>query len=249
MEFIVEHMQEFIIGMVVASSISIFAYVKHSLSLSGMIAAWVLGVVITVCGGYLFMGAMLVFFSSSSLLSKLHPQKTKHPPRTAYQVIANGGIAMVLSIVYASSNDVVFALLFFLSLSVSTADTWASEIGTLSQRQPRHIITLQPLQTGEDGGVTWIGFIASLMGSIVISLFYGLHWIVIVGGFMGSLVDSLLGTIQRTYLLENNKVVNHIEHGQVVMSRQGIPYLTNSVVNFLSNLLVVATVYLLRLIF
>ncbi|QMS85481.1 DUF92 domain-containing protein [Candidatus Xianfuyuplasma coldseepsis] len=248
MEFIAEHMTELIIGMVVASSISIFAYVKQSLSLSGMIAAWILGVVVTVCGGYLSMSAMLVFFISSSLFTKLHKEEKKHSPRTAYQVLANGGIAMVLSVLHAIDNNAGFQLLFFLSLSISTADTWASEIGTLSPHKPRHIITLQQLQTGEDGGVTWIGFIASLAGSIVISLFYQLHWIIIAGGFLGSIVDSLLGTIQRTYQLDNQVIVNHLEQNQVAMSSRGIPYLTNSVVNFLSNLIVVTVVYLLFLV-
>lgn len=243
-EFMSEHLIAFVVGAVIAAAVSVFAYQKQALSRSGMYAAIVMGITVTVCGGYMFMGAMLVFFGTSSVLGKLHKGQERYPRRTYIQVFANGGVAMVVSIIYAITNDAMYQLLFFVSIAASTADTWASEIGTTANQRPRHIIRWTQLNTGQNGGITLRGVGASLAGSIVISLFYQLHLMVIIGGFIGSIVDSILGTIQVRYILENGEVVDNIEENQPFQTKKGLAFLSNSLVNVCSNVIVVTGVFL-----
>lgn len=95
------------------------------------------------------------------------------------------------------------------------ADTFASELGVLSARDP--VLVTNPFRTvprGTNGGVTWSGFVLSALGGAIVgsSLVVLDHvsgipvrrpWRVCVFGsacgFVGSLVDSLLGaTLQST---------------------------------------------------
>lgn len=232
------------IGVLIASSVSYFAYYKRSLSLSGMIAAIVIGTIIFVTGGWLFTAMMLTFFGSSSLLSKIGKNGKKEDSlRTYKQVLANGLIATIISIVYASTNqNPIFELLFAISIAVSTADTWASEIGRLSKQYPRYILTWKTVEHGRSGGVTLLGLLASLLGSTVIALFAQFHLYVIVFGLLGSIIDSVLGTIQIGYKTADGRILdNPPEEGFV--ATKGLSFLSNNLVNLLSNILVVVIGY------
>jgi len=147
--------------------------------------------------------------------------------RDALQVLANGGVATVCAIAWAFTRDLHWALAFAGAYAASTADTWATEIGTLARGAPRSILTLRPLVTGTSGGVTlrgtlgeiagalWIGIIAPI--GIVLAytdpqagfgwaMAYTRWWgilalalVIPVAGVLGSTVDSLLGaTLQES---------------------------------------------------
>ena len=79
------------------------AYWKRSLSLSGLIAAVLLGTTMYALGSLAWFGTLIAFFISSSLLSKLRHQRkaaaesgyAKGGRRDAGQVAANGGLGFV----------------------------------------------------------------------------------------------------------------------------------------------------------
>jgi uncharacterized protein (TIGR00297 family) len=85
-------------------------------------------------------------------------------------------------------------------MAVATADTWGTEIGVLSQRKPRSILTGQIVPRGTSGGVTLLGTSATILGGLAIGaaglLLLG-DWRVIplgmIGGVSGATIDSLLG--------------------------------------------------------
>jgi uncharacterized protein (TIGR00297 family) len=236
---------DIVIGLAIGFAVSFYAYKKQSLAFSGMIASIVIGVIIFVTGGWLFTAVILTFFISSSLLSKLlHKEEEKDSLRTYKQVFANGLIATVLSILYAIFQDDIFTLLFAISIAVSTADTWASEIGRLSPQKPRHILTWNNVETGRSGGVTWFGFVASLLGSLLISSFFGFQIQIILWGFLGSVVDSLLGTMQIRYVTKDGIAFDEPSPTEGFVRTKGCKYLSNNLVNFLSNGIIVLAAYL-----
>jgi uncharacterized protein (TIGR00297 family) len=146
-------------------------------------------------------------------------------------------------------------LAFCVSFAVSTADTWASEIGVLSKKDPVKIITLKPVPKGLSGGVSSIGLFASFLGAGLISIqafifsfvLYrdpnqSLYFMVItiILGFLGSIIDSVLGaTVQAQYFNEETQSLTEkkITSSGNARKVKGISVIDNNMVNFLSNLI------------
>jgi len=247
----------FILSVVVAG----IAYKKRSLQKSGFVAAIIIGTLL-----YGFTNAkmyilLMVFFISSSIITKLKRVTHESKGRKAIQVVANASAALIFSFLYMKTLNHMYLVIATIGIAAANADTWASEIGRFSKKDNRSILTFKKIQKGESGGITLLGIIASLCGSILIAVFYVLlysieqqfHlslfinslWIVL-GGFIGSIIDSYLGIlIQEKY--EHPKTKQTVEK---VLSRQsytlksGIKYVNNDVVNFISTLLASTIFYL-----
>ena len=59
---------------------------------------------------------------------------------------------------------------FLGSLSASTADTWATEIGFLSKKRPYLIFTSTKVDKGTSGSVSLLGTFGSIVGDLFIGL-------------------------------------------------------------------------------
>jgi uncharacterized protein (TIGR00297 family) len=174
---------------------------------SGALAAAVVGI-ITVAAGWSWALLLLSFFVSSSALSKLGQRKKADAAgsviqqggeRNARQVVANGGVyalAALGSLVFPSP---LFHAAGIGALAASTADTWATEIGTLFGGQPISITSGKGVPPGTSGGVTFVGTMAAIAGAAFIAAGATLaHWpipfaAVALGGIAGAQADSLLG--------------------------------------------------------
>jgi uncharacterized protein (TIGR00297 family) len=178
-------------------------------------------------GTFGFTLVLIAFFVPSVLLSRLGKARKralvdigKGGARDAMQVLANGGLGTLCAVAWALTHDVRWAAAFAGAYAAATADTWATEIGTLASKQPRSIITLRPIPTGLSGGITLPGTLAEVAGAVwigviaplAIALAYiswgetfwfhvsrGIVPIVLVfaaiplGGFVGATLDSILG--------------------------------------------------------
>ena len=80
-------MKALLLGVLLSAIIGFAAYKKKALSLSGFVAAVVLGTVIYLCGGLLFWLTMIAFFISSSLLTFIKSSKKE----AAQQLNEKGG--------------------------------------------------------------------------------------------------------------------------------------------------------------
>lgn len=237
------------------------AYYKGSLSFSGMAAAVVMGTVYFGAGNAFWFGILLLFFISSSLLSKLrHDRKAeleetydKTGRRDAGQVFANGGIGMLAVLGGAILPDVRWELFFIGAMAAVTSDTWATEIGTLAKRPPRSVLTGKRLPTGASGGVSWPGTLAAAAGGAVIGSaawllreaagmpelpFAQLALAGLIGGLAGAFADSLLGvTMQRmnrcTVCGREVEAARHC--GQPTVHARGWRRMDNDAVNLLSS--------------
>jgi uncharacterized protein (TIGR00297 family) len=161
------------IGAVLAGAIALVAWRVRALTAGGAAAAFAVGTLTYAAGTLGFTFVLLAFFVPSVLLSRIGRARKralvdvgKHGARDAMQVIANGGVATACAVVWAFGHDPRWALAFAGAYAAATADTWATEIGTLARRQPRSILTLRPVATGMSGGVTIPGTLAEIAGAV-----------------------------------------------------------------------------------
>ena len=179
-----------------------------------------MGVIIILVGSQYFFMLLAIFFILSSVLSKILKRasfyRTKGSERDIIQVYANGGIALLLSIIYFLNNDPVYIYLFASSVAAAMSDTWGTEFGKLSKHKPISITSLKSIDHGISGGITRIGTLGSLLGSSIIGfstwfmipipthIIYG----IILSGFLSSLFDSILGDIfQGKYKKQNGEII------------------------------------------
>jgi len=212
------------LGFVFSLVVALVAYRAGSLSRSGVLGALLTGTLILGLGGWSWGLALIAFFISSSLLTHYRRERkaaleslaAKGGRRDLGQALANGGLAAVLAALAALFPHPAWAGAFAGALAAATADTWATEIGTLSPVPPRRITSGEPVAPGTSGGVTRWGLLAAAGGALFLgAAFYLLQlaecrWIgldclpsagghgsivpfALAGGLAGNLADSLLG--------------------------------------------------------
>lgn len=165
------------IGVVFAGGIALVAWRARALTRSGAVAAFVVGTLTYAAGTIGFTIVLLAFFVSSVALSRFGRARKraltdvgKAGARDAMQVIANGGVATLCAVGFAFTHDVRWAIAFAGAYAAATADTWATELGTLWGRSPRSIVSFKPIATGLSGGVTLPGTLAEIAGALWIGL-------------------------------------------------------------------------------
>jgi uncharacterized protein (TIGR00297 family) len=197
---------------------------------------------------------LLAFFVPSVLLSRLGRARKralvdigKLGPRDAGQVLANGGVATLCALFFGLTHDHRWALAFVGAYAVATADTWATEIGTLARGRPRSIATLRPLEPGLSGGVTTTGTLAAFAGAVWLGLaaaiVFRLGIIVVfavaVIGFIGAMVDSVLGAtlqeLRRCPACERSCEIDPHVCGAPTIRVRGFPWISNDLVNGLAT--------------
>jgi uncharacterized protein (TIGR00297 family) len=256
------------LGLILSVLMGGLGYWRQSLSLSGVIGAILIGTVIFGFGGWIWGLLLITFFLSSSWLSHYRrADKTavaekfaKGSRRDLGQALANGGLGAMLAVVSARYPDPLLFAAFLGAMATVNADTWATELGILSQVPPRMITTGEVVAPGTSGGVTRLGIWASVAGALLIgavataltqvgSLLGGKGWefeaifyplLTIAGGLVGSLFDSLLGaTVQAIYYCERcAKESESPMHrcGQATRPVRGWTWLNNDMVNFLASM-------------
>lgn len=191
-------------------------YLLQLLTMSGALAAIVVGVLISI--GFGWKGLLLLgfFFISSSLLSKykkkqkqqIEARHEKGSTRDWQQVFANGGLPALFSVLFIIFPSPIFFIAFTITIASANSDTWASEIGALSKRKPLSIKNLKQVEPGTSGAMSFLGTFAAIMGAFSIamiamlsySLSFSTMLMIFVFGFLGNILDTLLGAfIQVTY--------------------------------------------------
>lgn len=230
------------------------AFRLKALTSGGAAGAMLLGSIVFSIGGIYWVIPMATFFILSSILSKVGKLKNtilstvveKGGQRDLLQVYANGGISLLMAIACHYTGNDLFYLMFLGSLAAATADTWGTEIGILSNKQPRHILTFAKVPAGTSGGVTVLGTSGFFMGAGVLtlsgilpitSLTLKLFAIVAISGIFGALIDSIIGaSIQAQYQCPfcqktTEKLVHCGKYQTTLIS--GIRWINNDTVNLI----------------
>lgn len=269
-----------IVAVIISTLISAGAYRRKSLDLSGAVAGFLV-MSIHLAVNYRFGAMLLVFFFTSSKFTKLGEEKKRlldaefkeGGQRNWIQVLFNSGIATVLVVIAwkligsrdmcldSKQSQVITSLIGGIigHYCCCNGDTWSSELGILSDDQPRLITTFRPVKRGTNGGVTRAGLLAAAAAGSVIGLAFvligfltakctytvALKQLLVVplsalAGLCGSLIDSLLGaTLQFSgFCTVRNKVVG--KPGPTVKKISGLSVLDNNAVNLVSILLTAA---------
>ncbi len=260
------------IAFLLSAIVVTLAFWRKSLSGSGAVGALAIGTLTFGLGGWQWGVLLVIFFASSSILShykegekKLTAEKfDKGHRRDIGQVIANGGLGACIATLsaFVPASVVPPSAWFFLFMGVVatvTADTWATELGTLSKSPPRLITTGRVVEVGTSGGVSPLGTSISFLGGLVIGLTGGLitEYNILsaavagaMGGLLGSLVDSLLGaTVQRIYYSDarDKETEKRYENdGTPNRPLRGWAWMNNDMVNLLASIIGGVTAVFLR---
>lgn len=246
---------QFSLGMIFGGIAAVLFWKFRLLAPSGAMATFLLATAIFGFGGWQWTLPILAFFIPSSLLSKLGKKiKTRYDlvfekgsERDFAQVFANGGVPGIIMIADMLAGNDTFFFYYLAALAAASADTWATELGTLVREQPRLITTFRKVAAGTSGGITLPGTISAAAGAALIA-FSGLifpieiSWadvgLITLAGLAGSMIDSLLGaTLQIQYRCEAcGKVTEKTTHcdNRPTIAFRGIRWMNNDIVNIVS---------------
>lgn len=198
-------------------------YYRKIFNLSGSISAFVVGMVIGLCGNVLWLLLLLVFLLTSFGATKFKFewkksegfQEGKGGERSWRNVFANGAIPTMIALASflsewmdgATFSKDVASYMFVSAIAVAASDTAASEIGIIDPRVYM-ITTFERVKRGTDGGVSLTGQLAAFVAAAYTavaayavfaflndSLLAGAEtiFIPILCGFLGCQIDSVIG--------------------------------------------------------
>ena len=241
-------------GVAVAAVIAFVARAVRALTTGGAIAATVVGAV-SIAAGWSWGALLVAFFVSSSALSRIgidiKNRRTssiveKTAQRDATQVLANGGVFAVAALGSLFTPSESWLAVGGGALVAATADTWATEIGTLGTGQPRLLTTWRGVPPGTSGAISGMGTLGMVVGSAFLTLcmaavVWPRHVIVaaFAGGVLGALADSLAGaTVQaRRRCASCDAFTERAVHscGARTVHAGGASWVSNDAVNFLCS--------------
>ncbi len=262
--------ENYVVPILLTPAIIAFAYKKKALTVSGIIAAIILDVVISISLGNLGFIILLIFFVGGIAVDKIKKSKEKCRQkeksgiekrgscRDHVQVLANGSVAALCAILYLIIREDVFVIAFVASLAEALADTVASGIGVLHGRafDP---FRMKPCTPGVSGGMSLMGTSASAVAALIvatISLAFepiGITsaLIIALSAILGGIFDSFLGSLlQVKYKCTVCcNITEREEHcGVKTQKHSGIRFINNDTVNLLGTLFaasISAVLYLL----
>jgi uncharacterized protein (TIGR00297 family) len=252
-----------LLGLLFSTGVGLIAYRRQSLTPGGVAGAIIAGTTTVGLGGWAWGLSLIFFFSSSSIFSHMRSREkeliaadkfSKGSQRDFAQAAANGGLATLIAACYGFTSSPSLREILRAGytgvLSTANADTWATELGVLSIRQPRLITTGKPVTPGTSGGITALGTGAGALGALSLGTFFwllsrcpkplaALPIIALISGMVGSAFDSLLGaTVQAIYYCptchtETERRIHSC--GTPTTLIRGAPIFNNDIVNFLAT--------------
>ncbi len=195
-------MELFLSAIFFAFLIAIISVIFNWLDIRGSIGTFLIGSIILYSGGFKWTIPMLIFLIFGSLLSKLNEKKSK---RNLYQVLANGSISFILSVINIFYPSDLFYFIHLCAISSMASDTFSTEIGMKFSNKAYFILNFKEVEKGISGGVSFVGFIGGILGSLIISIFHSKWVFVFLIGILGNIVDSIIGaTLENKGLISNN---------------------------------------------
>ena len=239
---------------------ALVAIESKALDRGGFLASVVVGYAIFLGGGWRWFIVIASFFIIGvgatwfkyEYKKSLGGAQEKGGARNWPNILANGGAAAMFGIAELISREPAFAVLYLGAMSAAASDTLATELGLLSRSRPRLITRPSELvMPGTSGGVTPLGFLGTVVASVVIGVIAALLGVVkgasgaeivllaTFGGVVGSFADSALGaTVQRkSVCVACGKPTENLTHcGRPTERRSGNLRVDNDIVNLAATL-------------
>ncbi len=182
----------------------------------GLLLSSFFGILLYFFGGLNSLIIMFVFLFSSVWVTKFGYFEKKEMGVYEYRrgwknVFSNGIVPIAFVIYYYYTNN---PLPFLASVASVTADKFSSELGIFDE--PFEVLTLKKVRRGTNGGISFLGIFASLIGSSLIALaslfLFKINYleaiIITIAGVIGSLLDSVAGFFEERGL--GNKEISNI---------------------------------------
>jgi uncharacterized protein (TIGR00297 family) len=230
---------ELIISLILCISLGVFSYWRKILDAVGAIASFAIGLIIAVFGNIFWLITLIIFLIVTYIVTKMgfsYKQshgvaQGNHGERRLRNVLANGSILAFITVFRFQIGYPTAGLLFITGICVAASDSFANEIGVLSNKT--YLITNLKIRVrpGTHGGVSKLGQTAAIFGAFIPAV---IGWVLVsefnenianigsgiqmemsvftllfpmVMGFVGCQIDSLLGaTFQRQRLINNDQV-------------------------------------------
>lgn len=196
----------------------------RKLSVSGGIVGFGVASILFLGTGFYGVSLMGLFFILGTLASmwkydtklRLGVAEAQKGQRSHHNVLTNAGIPTLCAAAIFLGLPCTWAYwLIAGAFCAATADTLASELGTLYGKNYWDIRKLQPRSVGEDGAISIEGTVLSTLGSILpaawATYYLEASFVLCVGfvvaGLLGNLFDSWLGSkLQQNGHLNNHQV-------------------------------------------
>jgi uncharacterized protein (TIGR00297 family) len=214
-----------VLTLITCTALSLIAYVRKILDRDGCVLAFIMGLVIGLCGSVVWLVILLIFLFSSfaatryryELKKKRKVAESKGGKRGFENVLANGYVPMIIALLsydfpapIPHIEKVVATVMFITAIASAASDTLASEIGVFARRT--YMITnFRRVKRGINGGVSGLGtgaavfaaFYSTIIGWLLIGLWSSTlpanPWYILIPfllGFLGCNIDSYLGVIE-----------------------------------------------------
>lgn len=213
-----------LLAVTINAAFALVALGLKTISRSGAVAGFVLGVAVYLGYGYKSFLLLLSFFVLGSIATRLgYATKAargiaerRRGARSWREALANtlAGASFAV-LVIATHQEAAFLVALVAAFGEAAGDTVSSEIGQWLSQHAYLITTFKRVPAGENGGVSLGGSLAGLLASgLVVGLGYGLGLcgkggvaIAFSAAVAGNLLDSLLGaTLERRGLVTNGIV-------------------------------------------
>ncbi|MFH0714420.1 MAG: DUF92 domain-containing protein [Candidatus Diapherotrites archaeon] len=211
-------MIEWLLLAVFLAGFALLANYKKVLDTKGIAAALALGVLSFILGmrsevgAWPALGVIVLFFVPGEIVTRWARtlKGPKHEVRGVENIVGNAGVALIALLFQQPIG-------FFAAMSCALSDTFSSEIGMLSKKQPWDILSWKKVKRGVNGAISLLGEGAALLGAGIMALAYWVFFSSMTGavmvlffGFFGQLVDSWLGAKWEEKRKLNNTHVNFL---------------------------------------
>jgi uncharacterized protein (TIGR00297 family) len=266
----IPNVEQVVAGFAFALAIAAGSLALRMLTLKGAGAQFFLGWLLFALGAWQWTVPILVFFLTASALTKYALRKrggeertiASHDIRNAWQVLANGGMAGLLAVLWYCTGSELLYMAYLGGVASVAADTWGTEIGITSRSAPRLITTWNSVDPGRSGAISLRGMTAGAIGSAVVSA-SSIPWLagetvgialtsLVLGGTLGSVVDSYLGAaVQAQHVCSCcGRVTDQVNHcGHPTRLFRGVSWIGNDLVNLACSVTGSAAAVVLFLLF
>jgi len=241
---------EFGISLALCLGLGLFAYKLNVLNRKGSLLAIIVGLLIAIFADLLWLITLIIFLGVTFAVTKLKYAykrskglgEGQRGERGSKNVIANGLPPVFIAILrdpLDSGYDGMASILYISAIAVAASDTFASEVGVLSNNPVLITSPKKKVAPGTDGAVSSLGLGAAVVGAaipavlgwlLISDLLMGLSGsietffpkdthlmeaslftiaIPLVAGFTGCIIDSLLGATAQKRGMITNDDVNY----------------------------------------
>ncbi|MFB6297226.1 MAG: TIGR00297 family protein [Salinirussus sp.] len=216
-----------VVALGVIAVLGFLSYLLQTASLPGILTGVLLSLLTIVVGDYGWFAMLVAFFGIGGLSTKYGYEikaergiaEENQGARGTGNVLANSLVALLAVLAAAAGPHLelpatAFRFAFAGSLAAALSDTLSSEIGGLFD-DPRLVTSLEVVEPGTDGAVTWQGELAGLAGAAIVAGIAALAFegvatvgagVIVAAGVAGMTVDSLLGATVEGWLFGNQGV-------------------------------------------